>query len=155
LSGGIRAANQAVLVPAGKNDMPSKPKPRPNRFFGAPQNWVYNGKKSYHARRGSFTQRGAPGPTFKGDDTHSEILDINSAFLATSASNEPPAVLNPFDLKHDRGPASYNLKHQFNANYSYQLPIGRGQRFGSGVSGVLDKLFSAWQWNGNLTVQSG
>ena len=135
--------------------MPSAPGLRPNPFVGPTQSWFYNGTTSYHAGSVSLTKRAARGLTFKANYTYSKILDINSAFLATSASNEPPAVVNPFDLKHDRGPASYNLKHQFNANYSYQLPIGRGQRFGSGVSGMLDKLLSGWQWNGNLTVQSG
>jgi hypothetical protein len=155
LSGGIRAANQAVRVPVGTTYMPSTPGLRPNPFVGATQSWFYNGTTSYHAGSVSLTKRAVRGLTFKANYTYSKILDINSAFLSTSASNEPPAVLNPFDLKHDRGPASYNLKHQFNANYSYQLPIGRGQHFGSGVSGVLDKLFSGWQWNGSLTVQSG
>ena len=33
--------------------------------------------------------------------------------------------------------ASFNLKHQFNANFIYPLPIGSGQRFGSGAHGLI------------------
>jgi hypothetical protein len=47
------------------------------------------------------------------------------------------------------------LRHQFNANFSYELPFGRGQRWGRGASGMADRLLSGWQWNGILTAQSG
>ncbi|PYS40363.1 MAG: TonB-dependent receptor, partial [Acidobacteria bacterium] len=155
LSGGIRAANQAVRVPPGTTYMPSTPGLRPNPFVGPTQSWFYNGTSSYHSGNVSLTKRATRGLTFKANYTFSKILDMNSAFLATSGTNEPPAVVNPFDMKHDRGPAAFNLKHQFNANYSYQMPFGRGQHFGSGATGVVDKLISSWQWNGNVTVQSG
>jgi len=53
-----------------------------------------------------------------------KLLDIQIRFLSTSGTNEPVSVLNPFDLRFNRGPAAFNLKHQFNANYTYQLPLG-------------------------------
>ena len=160
LSGGIRPANQAVRVPLGTTYMPSTPpvgafQMRPNPYIGPTQGWFYNATTSYHSANVSLTKRATRGLTFKTNYTFSKILDINSAFLATSATNEPPTVLNPFDMKHDRGPASFNLKHQFNANFSYQLPFGRAQYFGTAVNGVLDKLISSWQWNGSITAQSG
>jgi Carboxypeptidase regulatory-like domain len=160
LSGGIRPSNEAVRVPQGTTYMPSTPpvgglQMRPNPYVGPTQGWYYNATTSYHSANVSLTKRATRGLTFKTNYTFSKILDINSAFLATSATNEPPTVLNPFDMKHDRGPASFNLKHQFNANFSYQLPFGRGQYFGTAVTGVLDKLISSWQWNGSITAQSG
>ena len=155
LSGGIRPANQAVRVPQGTTYMPSTPGLRPNPFVGATQSWFYNGTSSYHSGNVSLTKRAARGLTFKANYTYSKILDINSAFLATSSTNEPPSVLNPFDMRSAKGPASFNLKHQFNVNYSYQLPFGRGQRFGSGATGVADTLIGGWQLNGSVSAQSG
>src|SRR5438876_857739 len=155
LSGGVRAANQAVRVPQGTTYMPSTPGARPNPFVGATQGWFYNGTSSYHSGNISLTKRATRGLTFKTNYTFSKILDINSAFLATSSTNEPASVLNPFNLKLSRGPASFNIKHQFNANYTYQLPFGRGQHFGGGATGVADKLISGWQWNGSASIQSG
>ena len=55
---------------------------------------------------------------------------MNSAILNTYAVNEPSTVLNPFDLRSHKGLASFNLAHQFNANFSYPLPFGRGHQFG-------------------------
>jgi hypothetical protein len=160
LSGGIRTADQAVRVPQGTRYMPSTPpvgtlQMRPDPYVGPTQSWLYNATSSYHAGGVSLTKRAARGLTFKGNYTYSKVLDINSAAIGMLAANEPATVLNPFDMKLARGPASYNLTHQFNANYSYQLPFGRGRQFGGRASEAVDRLISGWQWNGSVAVQSG
>src|SRR2546426_9100669 len=156
LSGGIRPANQAVRVPQGTTYMPSTPpvgaapaqlQMRPNPFVGSSLSWFFNGTSSYHSGNVSLTKRSSRGLTFKGNYTFSKILDINSAILAASAINEPANVLNPFDPKLSRGVASFNLKHQFNANFLYPLPIGQGP---GGGGGFVDKLIGGWQWSGAL-----
>ena len=116
LSGGIRASTEAVRVPQGTTYMPSTPpvgtlQMRPNPYIGPTQGWYYNATTSYHSANVSLTKRATRGLTFKTNYTFSKILDINSAFFATSATNEPSTVLNPFDMKHDRGSVSFNLKH--------------------------------------------
>ncbi|PYU33479.1 MAG: hypothetical protein DMG31_08910 [Acidobacteria bacterium] len=128
---------------------------RPNPFVGPMQSWFYNTTSSYHSGSVSLTKRATRGLAFKANYTFSKLLDIESAFLATSGANEPPTVLNPFDLNMNRGLASYNLKHQFNANFTYQLPFGRGQHFGGGAAGPADKVIGGWQWNGSITAQGG
>ena len=167
LSGGI--GNQSVTVQQGTTYMPFTPlvpcgpgKPptcglqmRPNPYVGPTQSWFYLGTSSYHGANVSLTKRATRGLTFKTNYTFSKLLDDNSAFLATSGSNEPPSVVNPFDMRYNRGLAAFNIKHQFNANYTYQLPFGRGQHFAGKASGVADKLIGGWQWNGSVTVQSG
>src|SRR5882724_817243 len=158
LSGGIRPANQAVRVPQGTTYMPSTPpvgvapaqlQMRPNPFVGSSLSWFFNGTSSYHSGNVSLTKRSSRGLTFKGNYTFSKILDVNSAILAASATNEPATMLNPFDMKLSKGLASFNLQHQFNANFLYPLPIG------SGASGLAPKLFGGWQWSGALNIQSG
>ena len=164
LSGGIRPAAQAVRVPQGTTYMPSTPpvgtgqaqlQMRPNPFVGSTLTWFFNGTSSYHAGTVSLTKRAGRGLTFKGNYTFAKTLDINSAILAAAATNEPATVLNPFDPKLSRGLASFNLKHQFNANFLYALPIGNGHRFGAGAKGLADKLIGGWQWSGALNIQSG
>ncbi len=151
-------------VPQGMTYLPTSPPitfgtgkltGRPNPFVGPMQSWFYNTNSSYHSGSVSLTKRATRGLAFKANYTFSKLLDIESAFLATSGANEPPTVLNPFDLNMNRGLASYNLKHQFNANFTYQLPFGRGQHFGAGATGVVDKLIGGWQWNGSTAAQSG
>jgi hypothetical protein len=162
LSGGVNKTS--AIVPQGTTYLPFTPPikfgattltARPNPFVGPMQSWFYNTTSSYHAGSVSLTKRATHGLAFKANYTYSKLMDIESAFLATSGANEPPTVLNPFDLNMNRGLGAYSLKHQFNANFTYQLPFGRGQQFGAGATGAADKLIGGWQWNGSVTAESG
>src|SRR5437773_7082185 len=83
-------------------------------------------------------------------------MDMNSAILAPSAGNEPSNLASPYYRRQlNRGVGSYSLAHQFNGYTSYQLPFGNGQRFGSGATGVVDKLIGGWLWNGSVRISSG
>jgi hypothetical protein len=86
---------------------------------------------------------------FKTNYTWGKVIDMNSAVLAPSAGNEPPDIFSPYNRRLNRGVASYSLAHQFNGNFSYQLP------FGSGSSGVVNRLIGGWQWNGIVSWQGG
>jgi outer membrane receptor protein involved in Fe transport len=55
----------------------------------------------------------------------------------------------------NRGPADWERKHNFVFSQVWDLPIGRGRRFLSGVSRSLDWLVGGWQFNSNTTIQSG
>ncbi len=164
VSGGIRAANQTARVPQGTTYLPSVPpvgagaaalQGRPNPFVGPTLSWFFNGTSSYHSGNVSLTKRSSRGLAFKVNYSFSKVMDINSASLVAAATNEPATIANPYDLKSARGVASFNLKHQFNANYLYLLPFGSGQRFAGGVNGLTEKLIGGWQWSGALNIQSG
>ena len=156
ISGGIRPLNQTARVPQGTTYMPSTPGLRPNPYVAnTSQTWWYSGNANYHGLGVSLVKRATRGLTFKTNYTFSKALDLNSATGNASGSNEPGTILNPFDLKLQKGVAAFSLRRQFNVNFRYELPFGRGQRWGSGASGVVDKLLGGWQWNGILTAQSG
>src|SRR3989454_6044439 len=128
--------SQRVLVPQGTLYHPPGPRPNPN--VGSGTQWFDQGTSSYNALDVSLTKRMNRGLTFKANYTYGKAIDLNSAILAPSAGNEPSNIPSPYDRKRlNRGVASFSVLHQFNAYYSYQLPFGNGQRFGSG-SGVLD-----------------
>jgi hypothetical protein len=153
LSGGTRAARFRVTVPQGTEYIPVAS--RPNPYLGSTNTWLYMGTASYHAANVSFMKRSRGGLSFKTNYTWGKILDINSAILGPSADNELATLRNPYNPKLNRGIASYSLKHQFNANFSYQLPFGNGRAFGRTASGVVDKLIGGWQWNSIFNAQSG
>jgi carboxypeptidase family protein len=140
-------------VPMGTTYIP--PGPRPNPFMDKTNSQMFAGTSSYNALNVSLTERASHGLIFKTNYTFSKALDFNSAGSSASGTNQPKAILNPFDLKLSRGIAAFSLKHQFNANFAYELPFGKGHRFGGGASGALDKLIGGWQWNGIVTAQSG
>jgi hypothetical protein len=119
------------------------------------QSWFGQGTASYHALNVSVLKRAARGLTFKANYSFGKVIDLNSAILAPSGENEPQDLFSPYNRRMNRGVAAYSLQHQFNTNFSYQLPFGSGQRFAGGASGWVNHLIGGWQWNGIVTAQGG
>src|SRR5881296_1453799 len=153
LAGGVLPASQWGLVPQGTDYVPVGR--RPNPLLGSGHGWYYFGTSSYHAMNLSLTKRARSGLAFKSSYTWGKVLDTNSAILSGSADNEPPTVLNRFNRRLDKGVASFSLLHQFNTNFSYQLPFGNGRAFGSGANGWVEKLIGGWQWNAIFSATGG
>jgi len=164
-SGGILPANQAATVPQGTLYIPSRPPvvvngvtlfQRPNPYAANSQGtWFGQGTASYHGLNVSLLKRASRGLMFKTNYSWGKVLDLNSAILAVSGENEPPSTYSPVYRHLNKGVAAYSIEHQFNTNFSYQLPFGSGQRFGSGASGWLNHLIGGWQWNGIVNAQTG
>jgi hypothetical protein len=155
LSGGfgVSAARPAAFVPPGTTYIP--PGPRPNPYMDKTNSQMFDGTSRYHALNVSLVKRASRGLIFKTNYTFSKAIDYNSAGSSASGTNQPKSILNPFDRKLSRGVAAFSLQHQFNANFAYELPFGKGHRWGGGSSGLLDRLIGGWQWNGIVTAQSG
>jgi carboxypeptidase family protein len=145
--------SQQVRVPQGTTYM--APGYRPNRYVANSQAWWDQGTSSYHSLNASVTKRVSHGLSFKANYSWAKVMDLNSAILAPSAGNEPPSLFSPYNRFLNRGVASYSLNHQFNANFSYALPFGNGQRFGGSAHGVVNQLIGGWQWNGIFNLLGG
>jgi hypothetical protein len=46
-------------------------------------------------------------------------------------------------------------RHAVKMNWIYELPFGRGRRFGSDVNGLVDRIIGGWEFDGGGRVQSG
>ena len=70
----------------------------------------------------------------------------NGGFLQFSAG----ALLSPIqgDLARDRGPCDYDIRHNLNGNYVYQLPVHVR-------SHALGQLLNGWQLSGTIFWHSG
>jgi len=62
---------------------------------------------------------------------------------------------NPFDPNRDYGQDSWIAKNRFVAYGVWDLPIGRGRKFGSGFSGWEDALIGGWQTSFNMFAKTG
>ena len=145
---------QRVMVPKGTLYHPPATRPNPN--VGNGSQWWNQGTSNYHGLDVSLTKRISRGFAFKANYTWSKAIDLNSAYFSPSAGNEPGFLPSPYYRRElSRGVSSFSVPHQFNAYTSYLLPFGNGQRFGSGATGVVDKLIGGWQWNGSVRVAGG
>src|SRR5213596_3134102 len=124
LAGGTVASSN--MVPQGTDYIPAGAT-RPNRFVGSTQTWMYLGNSSYHGGSVSLTKRARSGLTFKTSYTFSKVLDMNSGLLSGTHQNEGSTILSRYNLRLNKGIASYNVQHQFTNNFLYQLPFGSGK----------------------------
>jgi carboxypeptidase family protein len=153
ISGGVLPASQRAVVPQGMTYM--APGTRPNPYVSSTVSWWDQGTSSYHSLNVSLQKRASYGLTFKVNYSYAKVMDLNSALVGSAGANGPPNVFSPYNLFLNRGVASYSLNHQFNANFSYQLPFGSGQHFAGGARGLWSQLIGGWQWNGIVTAQGG
>ncbi len=55
----------------------------------------------------------------------------------------------------DYGLSDFDVNQRFVASYVYQLPFGRGKKFGSGVNRAADLAIGGWETTGIATFQAG
>ena len=64
---------------------------------------------------------------------------------AWAASSEPPTFPLPNWQKLDWALSQINLNHNFTASIIYQLPFGKGRKFGGNANGVANALIGGWE----------
>jgi hypothetical protein len=148
------AAPCPASLPAGTYYIPSGA-PKANPALGNTWTWFSEGASSYNALLLDVTHRFSKGLTFRGVYTWSKALDDGDSLNATAAGNAPGLVMNPFDLHADWGPATFDVRNVGVINGSYELPLGRGKTFASGLGGWGNTLASGWALNSIVTLQDG
>jgi hypothetical protein len=98
----------------------------------------------YHALQMKLQKRTANGLWLLATYTWSKAIDDNATSFNTRVWD---AVT--------RGPANTDFRHNFTASAVYELPIGKGRKFGSGMNSVLDAIVGGWQINGINTFRTG
>jgi hypothetical protein len=110
------------------------------------------GNSSYNSLQVKATKRFHSGVTFILAYTKQKLIDDNSIIsnVGTNASSE-----NIYCRKCDRSVSANDVAQILTLNGVYQLPVGRGRRFGSGMNRALDFVVGGWQMSGILQFRSG
>ena len=140
-------------VPAGAYYVPTNVRANPN--IANTWTWFSVGSSNYHALQVDANHRFSHGFSLRGVYTWSKALDDGDSLNATAAANAPGLVSNPFNLRADYGPATYDVRHIGVINAVFALPFGQGQPIGNGLEGWTNALASGWSVNSVVTLQSG
>lgn len=141
-------------VPPGTFFIPAGT-PTSNPALGAAWAWFSEGTSSYNALQLDVNHRFSQGLALRGVYTWSKALDNGDSLNSTTAGNAPGLVSNPFDLRADWGPATYDVRNIGVFDAAYDLPFGHRRRYWSGMSGVANGVASGWSVNSIVTAQSG
>jgi hypothetical protein len=132
-----------------------------NPQFSALAAWSSIGKGSYHGMQWTIRKSFSSGLQFDLNYTWSKSIDLGSARendAGTGNSNfagNQDFVQNAWNPSQMRGVSAYDTAHQINGFVVYQLPLGRGKKFGSGMSKVLDAFVGGWQISAAYRQTSG
>jgi len=110
------------------------------------------GKSDYNALQLQYEHRLSHGLTVTGAYTWSKTLDDGFGNLDSGGANEPQ-LYTAYGL--ERGLSNQDVDYVFSASALYELPFGRGKRWGSDVSKWMDYVIGGWQINGIYTLQGG
>ncbi|MEZ5398153.1 MAG: TonB-dependent receptor [Bryobacteraceae bacterium] len=118
----------------------SRPFPQ---FAGDMSRRGVNGSKAwYNSMQVSYNQR------------MSRDLIINANYTL-SKNMEQWGWNDPYANVQQRGLYFLDRPHYFKFTTVYDLPFGKGKKFGAGASGIVDKLISGWEWTTFYTNASG
>src|SRR5215469_12263016 len=84
----------------------------------------------YNSFQLSVSKHNAHNLSWQAFYTLSHSIDDAPDNDSIEAVNEPPTTQDPFNRKGDRGRSGFDIRHNFVANVVYELPFGRGSRFG-------------------------
>lgn len=141
-------------VPAGTYYIPVNT-PRANPALANTWTWFSVGSANYNALQIDASRRFSRGLSLRGVYTWSKALDDGDSLNGTAAANAPGLVSNPFNLRADYGPATYDVRNVAVVNAVYLLPFGPGQPVGNDLKGWQRAASGGWSVNSIVTLQSG
>ncbi|HEY1494527.1 MAG TPA: hypothetical protein VGF49_08280, partial [Candidatus Solibacter sp.] len=65
------------------------------------------------------------------------------------------SLLNPTDVSPENRVSGEDRPNRFQINGIWELPFGKGRKFGSGWNRLVDGVFGGWQLTGVYVIQSG
>ena len=149
---GFRNLNQRAVItnPDGSQTAGARPYPA----FGDIQ-WMENRVASnYKSLQMRLEKRFTKGLSAMVSYTLGEAITDAPDHISTSgggAGIDTGVFREPQDgnnLRAERGPAEFDVRHRFVASYIWELPFGHGRRFGEGWNRAMDFAFGGWQLTG-------
>ncbi len=130
---------------------PGDPNPRrPWPVLGATSIMDNNATSTYHGLQAKLEKRFSQGLTFRANYAFGKALDNGgSGFGASSAPQDPRNV------RGDKAISGLNRTHIFSLDYVYQLPFGRGHKFGADMNRFADAIVGGWELTGIWSATSG
>jgi hypothetical protein len=119
------------------------------------------GRSNYNSLVVTLRKRYSRGLQFDVNYTLSESKDMGSnvergsAFGNYGAGGYSGFLINSWDPDLNYGPSDFDIRHQVNGNWLYDLPFGKGRAIGGGAGGFLNQFIGDWSVAGLVRWTSG
>jgi len=110
------------------------------------------GNSNYHSFQTRFEQRFGGGATMGVAYTWAKSIADSSDGIW----NDGQGTLRNWHCRScERSLTTYDVPHRLVVNFNYELPFGKGHKYGANMHWLANGLLGGWQTNGVFTINSG
>jgi hypothetical protein len=124
-----------------------------NPQYSALSTWGSIGAGDYHAAQLTIRKRFSGGLMFDLNYTLSKSIDLAST--SESGGNWDGLIQNTWFPGQNRAVSNFDTLHALNFYGVWQLPFGRGHKFGGSMNKIVDTFLGGWQITGTWRQTSG
>jgi len=135
--------NEAVL---GPGSIASR---KPVHNASTANSCTTTGTSNYDSLQIKLERSFKSGLTFMNSFTWAKSIGDTTAH----GSQGPPGYT--YNMKLSYGPSDFNIPVVNTTSFVYNLPFGRGKRFGSNMGGISDQIIGGWEGSGIINIRSG
>ncbi|HVI07351.1 MAG TPA: carboxypeptidase-like regulatory domain-containing protein [Candidatus Binatia bacterium] len=126
--------------------------------FSSLYSWQTRGNSNYNGLQVSLRHAMAAGLVFDFNYVYSKSIDVGSNAERVNGFESNglafnSQVINAFSPDLWRAVSDFDTTHQLNANWVWDIPYGQGRHWAS--SGLMNKVFGGWGFNGLFRWTSG
>ena len=152
---GSRGRNLLVVTNLG-NNTGGFPGARVVNNRSIVQNVEYTGQSWYDSLQTKLERRFTGGLSLITSYVWSHAMDNSPGSFCTGGTGPTTCgFANPLRRDLDKANADFDVRHRFAFASVWELPFGRGRRFGGDIPRSADLLVGGWQLNTDIYVQSG
>jgi hypothetical protein len=122
--------------------------------FATLQAWRSIGRSEYHAFQFTLRKQFTKGIGFDFNYTLAKSLDHTSTpersdiFFGFFTGGYTGSTINAWEPDLEYSFSDFDMRHQINADWIVELPIGHGRRFGSDLAGWANHILGGWTTSG-------
>ncbi len=124
--------------------------------------WDSVARSEYHALQVNFRKRMSRGVLFNLNYTLSKSLDHSSTPERTYlgggfqlGGGSSGYALNAWEIDQQYAVSDFDMRHQVNAHWLVELPLGRGRTWGGELPGWANQILGGWEISGIFRANSG
>ena len=115
---------------------------------------LFSANATYNSLQMKYEKRYSGGLNIVGSYTLAKETD-DSSYTSNGWLGNSPNIQDLGNLKAEHGVGAADVRNRLAVGGSYELPFGRGKKFGANMNKFVDGFLGGWQANGYLTLQSG
>ena len=114
------------------------------------------GHSDYNGLQVSLRQRAVKGVEYLASYTLSRTRSNNLGYYGSGGVQAEGAYwMNTYEPEWNYGPAFFDARHNFVFSANYELPWGKGRKWATDASNVMDAIIGGWRLSGILQLRSG